>query len=275
MTGTTAGNHTYETVRYLVSHCRKNCRKECCRESLLYGLLLFSGGHTGEASAQLLDWLLKQNARQDQPLIIEDFTRIDTTVFKCPDCGRFFMCGVFLVCGSVSDPSKSYRIELSVHPDEDGGYRLAGSLCDYLSSAGLTPLRSESRKGGPLLLYYRTSESVEDFLNLIGASPAAFEAMNARIYKDYRNNANRLANCDASNIDRAVSAAQKQISAISALESSGKLALMPEQLRITARLRMENPGVSISELAAMHTPPVTKSCCVHRLTKLTAEAEKE
>ena len=271
MNATTTESHTLATDRYLAAHCRKNCKKECCRRSLLYGMLLFTGGHTGEISASLLEWLIRLNDRQPDPLLIEDFTSIDASVLKCPDCARFFVCGIFLACGTVSDPSKSYRAELSVHPDENGEHRLADSLSEYLSAAGLPPHISKKQRKGPVVLYYRTSESVEDLLNLIGASPAAFEAMNARIYKDFRNNANRIANCETSNIDRAVSAAQKQISAISALESSGRLALMPEQLRETARIRVENPGATISELAALHDPPISRSCCAHRLYRLTEE----
>ena len=41
-----------------------------------------------------------------------------------------------------------------------------------------------------------------------------------------------------------------------------------EKLRQTAALRMENPELSLAELAAIAEPPVTKSCLNHRLRRL-------
>ena len=38
-------------------------------------------------------------------------------------------------------------------------------------------------------------------------------------------------------------------------------------------MRMENPELSLTELAALFDPPITKSCLNHRLRKLTALAE--
>ena len=262
-------SHTAEIDGYLSSYCRKNVKKPCCRDALMYGLLLFSSGHTGDISSGLLEWLIRQNEKKKRTLIIDGFDSVDEAFFVCPDCRRAFLCGVFLACGTVSDPKKSYRLELTV-ASGDSAHKLADSLASLMSSLGFPPLMTE--RGGSCVLYLRSSGTVEDFLGYIGAAPAAFEAMNARIYKEFRNNANRLANCETSNIGRAVTAAQKQIAAIKSLEESGRLALLPEQLRETAKLRAGYPSASISELAALHDPPITKSGCVHRLAKLSEAA---
>ncbi|MCR5263250.1 MAG: DNA-binding protein WhiA [Clostridiales bacterium] len=265
-------SHTWEIDEYLSSHCKKNVKKPCCRDALMYGLLLFSSGHTGDVSAELLEWLIRQNEKQKRTFIIDGFGAVDEAFFVCPECRRAFLCGAFLACGTVSDPKKSYRLELSVVPGESG-HELSVSLARIMDELGFKPLTTE--RGGCDVLYLRSSETVEDFLGFIGAAPAAFEAMNARIYKEFRNNANRVANCETSNIGRAVTAAQKQIAAIRSLEASGRLALLPEQLRDTARLRIEYPSASLTELAGLHDPPITKSGCVHRLKKLAEAAEEE
>ncbi|MBO4492194.1 MAG: hypothetical protein J5944_12655 [Lentisphaeria bacterium] len=43
---------------------------------------------------------------------------------------------------------------------------------------------------------------------------------------------------------------------------------VPETLRDTALLRIANPEASLSDLALLSTPPVTKSCLSHRLKKI-------
>ena len=97
---------------------------------------------------------------------------------------------------------------------------------------------------------------------------SAMEIMNAKLEKDLRGSVNRRVNCDAANLDKAVEAAMAQMEAIRRLEESGKLALLPDKLRETARLRAENPELTLAQLAALCDPPVTKSCLNHRLRKL-------
>ena len=43
---------------------------------------------------------------------------------------------------------------------------------------------------------------------------------------------------------------------------------MPEPLRDTALLRIANPEASLSDLAKLSYPPVSKSCLSHRLKKI-------
>lgn len=53
------------------------------------------------------------------------------------------------------------------------------------------------------LLYYRDSGKIEDFLALVGQSKHALELMDKKITRALRNNANRLANAETANYDRA------------------------------------------------------------------------
>ena len=49
---------------------------------------------------------------------------------------------------------------------------------------------------------------------------------------------------------------------------------LPKELYETAMLRIENDDMSLSELALIHEPPITKSGLNHRLAKICKEAEE-
>jgi len=65
-----------------------------------------------------------------------------------------------------------------------------------------------------------------------------------------------------------VDAAQEQLAAIRRLETSGMFDELPDKLRKTAMLRKEYPEATLSELAQMQDPPLTKSAINHRMRKL-------
>jgi len=80
---------------------------------------------------------------------------------------------------------------------------------------------------------------------------------------------NRRLNCDNANLDKAVDAALEQTEAIRQLMGAGLMEQLSDKLQETAAVRLENPELSLSELADSFDPPVTKSCLNHRLRKLT------
>lgn len=184
---------------------------------------------------------------------------------KCPMCQSYFIRGIFLASGRVSDPMKQYSLEFSV------GER-TNLLFDFLSSLGLTPRISV--KKNETLIYFRNSSMLEDFFALANMNQTAFDIMNAKINGELRNAANRIANCETNNIDRAVSASITQISLIEELVERGLIYLLPDELQQTAMFRMENRDMSLSQMAGAITPPISKSGLSHRLKKITEMAEK-
>ena len=79
---------------------------------------------------------------------------------------------------------------------------------------------------------------------------------------------------EAETLEKIVNASQAQLHAIRQLEAGGRLEALSEKLREAARLRLENPELSLSQLAAMTVPPVSKSSLNHRLKKLMEIAEE-
>ena len=76
------------------------------------------------------------------------------------------------------------------------------------------------------------------------------------------------------NIQRSVGAASKHVTIIENIISAKLFDDMPDDLRLTARLRIENPEMSLTELAGIHKPVISKSGLNHRLSKIYEYAEK-
>jgi DNA-binding protein WhiA len=92
--------------------------------------------------------------------------------------------------------------------------------------------------------------------------------------KELRNGVNRRCNCDTANLSKAVDAAQQQLMAIRQLKASGKLEQLPEKLQQAAALREENPEATLSELAELVEPPISKPAMSHRMRKLIELSEE-
>ena len=183
---------------------------------------------------------------------------------SCGSCEGAFLRGLFLAYGRVSDPVKQYSLEFSLGDATEAGIQLFASL-------GLTP--RVSHKPNETLIYFRNSSAIEDFFAISGLNSTVFAMMNAKIQGEMRNNANRIANCETNNIGKAVSASMDLISVIEELDRRGLLSQLPEELEDTARLRMENKHMSLSQLASIITPAITKSGLSHRLKKISEIAE--
>lgn len=184
---------------------------------------------------------------------------------RCPGCKSAFIRGVFLASGRITDPEKQYLLEFSL------GER-ASHFMDFFAELGLTP-RLWVKKNEKVI-YFKSSAEIEDFFALSGMNNAAFAIMNEKIQSEIRNSANRIANCETNNISKAVSASMSQIALIQRLSDKGLLSLLPDELESTARARMEYSELSLSQLAATMTPPISKPGLSHRLKKITAIAEE-
>ena len=185
---------------------------------------------------------------------------------KCALCKAAFVRGAFLACGKVSDPKKQIFAELS---PLDERVMIFG---DFLSELGLS--FSLIRRGNTVSLYAKRSETVEDFFAMTGMNSTFFTFMNEKINKESRNHANRVSNCETNNIAKTVDAAAKQIALISELDKRGLLNALPEELVATARLRLLYTDMSLSQLALVSNPPISKSGLSHRLKKITKIAEQ-
>lgn len=181
--------------------------------------------------------------------------------FRCPECVHAFLRGVFIATATVSDPKKSYHLEFSLPTD-----RRAELLSALLVGEIGQPRRIA--RNGKYGVYYKKNAIIGDFLYYLGAKKIGFEFSDDYIAHNIRNIVNRTTNCEAGNLARVVDAAIKQVEAITALVESGALEILGDDVCYTAKLRLENPEVSLTELAELHDPPLTKSTLNRRLAKI-------
>lgn len=183
-------------------------------------------------------------------------------------CDAAFLRGAFLSCGTASDPNKSYHIEFVVP------YRtLSLDLLKILTDYGLKAKHMVRRYIN--VIYIKDSESIEDLLTIMGATNAALSIMSIKIYKDLRNRTNRINNFENANLDKTAFAAYEQLRAIERLHKSGGYALLSDDLKEIADLRVENEEASLREIGEMCTPPLSRSAVNHRLKKIIALSGSE
>ena len=176
-----------------------------------------------------------------------------------------FLRGAFIACGIVADPNKEYHLEFSV-----GNKEKSNTLCRLINESGMN-IKSSTRKGKSIL-YTKDSESISDILTFMGAMISSMEIMNAKIYKDLRNNVNRKVNCESANIEKTVSASRKQFEDIEYIEQTVGLGILAEELRPLAEIRRDNIELSLSEIGKMLG--ISRSGVYHRIKRITEIADR-
>ncbi len=187
---------------------------------------------------------------------------VNLPVLEEEHCRTWFLRGAFLAGGSVTDPAKGYHLEYTT--THAAVARESFLLFDEVMGF---PPKAASRGGG-CVLYLKQSEQISDHLTFLGAPVASMGIMEARLEKELNNRVNRRCNCDDANTSKVVEAAQEQLSAIRVLRRTGQLEELPGKLREAAVARENNPAASLSELAAMMEPPITKPAMNNRMKKL-------
>lgn len=195
-----------------------------------------------------------------------DERRIDSEIIVNNSLG-VFAAGVFLACGSVNDPSNEYHLEFAV-PEE----KIAQGLLSLLGDIGVNAKTVVRR--GQYVVYVKDSESIEDTLTFIGAPQCTLELMNVKIFKNVRNKANRIANCDSANIDKVVNAALRQIENIKLIDEKIGLENLSGELREVAELRLSGVGMSLQEIGDSLETPISRSGVNHRFKKLAKIADE-
>lgn len=192
---------------------------------------------------------------------------VNLSILEEECCRVSFLRGAFLSGGSVTDPEKRYHLELAT-----SHLKVSREVNCLMMEMGFGA--KDTARAGNYILYFKQSDSIEDFLTTLGAPVCAMRIMEAKVEKDLRNGVNRRVNCETANLTKVVDAAQEQLAAIRRLEARGTFRDLPEKLQKTALLRKEYPEATLSELAQMETPPLSKSAVNHRMRKLLELSKK-
>lgn len=181
-------------------------------------------------------------------------------------CRRAFFRGAFLGAGSMSNPEKGYHLEWRAEDE-----RLAETILKLLEKSGMTAGTYERR--GHQVIYLKEADRISEMLAAMGASGSVLQMENVRIRRQTRERAVRAANCDEHNSEIMLDAALKQVQACRDIGVEKGLFTLPPALREMARIRMEHPEMSLTELGEAMNPPLSKSAVNHRLRRLMKIAE--
>ncbi len=275
---------------------------QCCRRSMLCGILINADCSpdgmiyaklSGRTSTELMLKLLRDTfGREAAAEYSNSYGRVsaevsfssdkladklremssgaESTLFKCKNCRAAFLSGILLSSANFSDPERESRLEVRINDPARAEF-----LLGFFADLGHSP-RLSNRDGLSSLIFKR-GEDVEDVLTIAGAVSSVMELMQGKLMRELRGQINRNSNCEVRNIGRVAVASQIQIDAIAEIRASGRFAALPDELKETATLREDFPELSLADLAAKHSPAITKSGLNHRLKKLLALAgiEKE
>jgi conserved hypothetical protein len=192
---------------------------------------------------------------------------IKKTLIKNECCRRAYIRGAFLGGGSVTNPEKTYHLEFVTHVQEH-----AEDLSELINSYNLNS-KVIQRKNS-YVVYIKEGEQIVDLLNIIGAHKSLLNLENVRVFKEVRNNVNRLVNCETANLNKTVNAAVRQVECIKFIKNTVGIKKLPLTLRQIAEVRLNHPDASLKELGEMLDPPIGKSGVNHRLRKLEQFAEE-
>ena len=175
--------------------------------------------------------------------------------------------GAFLATGWVAAPEKAYNVEFALSGEDHAEYT-ARLLNGMGIRAGVSPRKSQT------VVYVKDFEGVSRLLALMGAFNAYMACENIRIVKQLHNGVNRQLNCDESNTDKTVRAAENQIRDINFLRERGILQSLPRTLQQMAEARVNNPDANLTELGELLDPPIGKSGVNNRLRRLSQLARE-
>lgn len=183
-------------------------------------------------------------------------------------CKTAFLRGAFLAGGSVSNPEKGYHLEIDTSHISVAreSYALMEDVMGFYPKL--------VSRGGTQILYLKQSDQISDCLTYLGAPVAGMGIIEARLEKELNNKVNRRCNCDDANTSKMVAAAQEQLGAIRILRKHGLIEQLPAKLQAAAEAREREPEASLTELANLMNPPISKPAMNSRMKRLVQMAKE-
>ena len=185
---------------------------------------------------------------------------------------KSYLRGCFISSGSVNDPKTSrYHLEFLVKIK--GQADLINSLLNHFNLKSKVLNRSKG-----YMVYIKEAEKISDFLKIVDATNAVLYYENVRIYRDKKNQTNRLNNCEQANMDRIIASALEQIKQIEVLKENNALDLLDDKTKEALYYREKYKEASLKELSEIIEKEtgrfISKSGLNHRFRKIKELASK-
>ncbi len=184
---------------------------------------------------------------------------VDSERFSATDEMRHFVMGAFLGGGFAADPYKIYHLEFVAKRE-----RALDELGYIFSEFG--EIQKRVVRNGYHVMYFKSYDSLENILNILGAHKSMMELFNIKIEKEEKNLLNRQVNFEVANMQKTNDAANESISEIESIMYTVGLDALPDTLQEMALLRLANPEESLSGLAKLSG--LSRSGVNHRLKKI-------
>ena len=185
---------------------------------------------------------------------------------KC--CKKAYLRGVFLGCGSITNPAKRYQMEFITSSKQFAAdlKKLINSFVDLNANI--------ATRNSSYVVYIKKASYISDMLAIMKAYNSMLEFQNVMINKGIRADATRMANCDNANLDRAIISAERQLVQIRKIEEKLGLDNLPKTLKDLAMIRLEHPDANLTEIGELLNPPIKKSGVNKRFKKLEEIADR-
>ena len=219
-------------------------------------------------------YLLSTNSKVD--LILKDIGYYDnnnnyletppTYIVGANEEIRAYLRGTFLCTGSINNPKTSrYHIELLISKPNEAVF-----IQKLLNIFDLNAKILNREKG--YMIYIKEAEKISDYIRILGANRAVLFFEDARIYREKKNQTNRLNNCEQANMDKVFLTAEKQLEQIKIIEESDSYELLDDRTKQAFDYRKKYPESSLKELSEIITletgKSITKSGLNHRFRKI-------
>lgn len=193
---------------------------------------------------------------------------ISALLLKTEEAKIAYIQGAFLGGGSCivpNDNGSGYHLEF-VFSEQ----KTAREFCHLLAYFELIAKLVQRKE--TYVAYIKSKEMISDFLALIGAENSLKKFARLVEKRDEANRDNRAKNCISGNADKTAIAAVKQVIAIKKIEEKTKFKDLGEELYVLAKARLQNPTLSLKELATLLD--TSKSCINHRMRRLMELSEE-
>ncbi len=170
--------------------------------------------------------------------------------------------GIWGSLGSVFKPKTGYYLVIRFPSDDK-----------FLDAAKIALTKNKvtfsfrKRLGGNEISF-RSYESIVHLFHAMSLTRTALAFEEEAIIRSMKNMANKLVNCDSSNIKRSIVASNKQIQLAIRAEELGIVESMPYHLKEIIIARLKNPSATLNEIGQSLQTPISKSTVEYRWKKI-------
>jgi len=186
-------------------------------------------------------------------------------------CKTAYLVGIFLFSGTISI-GEHYSMEF-FHENMDVLKKLKKLISPLLKND-----MKLYRMNRQCVLISGGINVIKNFFDVLGLTNAILEMENIQILRSIKNKANRLVNCETGNLKKIILSSQRHIKYIQYIFENAGEEYLSERLRQAARLRMNNPDMSLGELSNKSKGRFSKSAlnhCFREIKKIYIELSEQ